>query len=210
MHVTHQDLLNLEDRYRANFVNSLSGFKSANLVGTADDEGNTNLAIVSSVFHLGANPPLIGMISRPHSVARDTLENIQSVGEYTINHVNNGIWKRAHQTSARYPREVSEFDAVGLTPQWQEGVRAPFVAESRLKYSLALISSQTIDLNGVVLLIGEITHLHVEREAIAEGGYIDIESLGSIAVSGLDNYHVTDSLGRLTYAKPHTKPEIFG
>jgi flavin reductase (DIM6/NTAB) family NADH-FMN oxidoreductase RutF len=84
------------------------------------------------------------------------------------------------------------------------------VAESRLKYALALRSSQTIDFNGVVLLIGEITHLHVEREAIAECGYIDIESLGSIAVSGLDNYHVTDSLGRLTYAKSHTKPEIFG
>ncbi|GAL10291.1 hypotheical protein [Vibrio astriarenae] len=191
-------------------MNSLSGFKSANLVGTVDANGRTNLAIVSSVFHLGANPPLIGMISRPHTVTRDTLENILTTGEYTINHVNSAIWKQAHQTSARYPSDVSEFEEVGLTPEWQEGVFAPFVAESRLKYSLKLVSSQTIALNGVMLLIGKITQLFLEREAVSEGGYIDIESLDTVAVSGLDSYHVTNGIGRLTYAKPNTKPEIFG
>lgn len=210
MKVTSDDIRNLDDRYRANLVNSLSGFKSANLVGTVDANGRTNLAIVSSVFHLGANPPLIGMISRPHTVTRDTLENILTTGEYTINHVNSAIWKQAHQTSARYPSDVSEFEEVGLTPEWQEGVLAPFVAESRLKYSLKLVSSQTIELNGVMLLIGEVTQLFLEREAVSEGGYIDIESLDTVAVSGLDSYHVTNGVGRLTYAKPNTKPEIFG
>ncbi|MGL6260296.1 flavin reductase family protein [Vibrio sp. WXL103] len=207
MHITNQELAALDTRYRANLVNSLSGFKSANLIGSVSPEGNTNLAIVSSVFHLGAHPPLIGMISRPHSVARDTLENILSIGEYTINHVNRDIFEKAHQTSARYPSDVSEFEAVGLTPQWREGVRAPFVEESRLKYSLQLRSSQTIELNDVILLIGEVTHLYLQEEAISPQGYVDIESLDTIAVSGLDTYHITDRIGRLTYAKPDTLPK---
>lgn len=179
------DFKDMDDRYRANLINSLSGFKSANLVGTQDGTGNTNLAIVSSVFHLGANPALIGMIMRPHSVRRDTLENILGVGEYTINHVNHEIWQKAHQTSARYPETVSEFTEVGLTPQWRDGINAPFVAESRLKYAMALRSCQTLEINGVELVVGEITHLEFEESAATETGYLDIESLGSVAISGL-------------------------
>ena len=49
----------MEPKTRARFINSLSGFKSANLIGTTDKAGNENLAIVSSVFHLGAHPPLM-------------------------------------------------------------------------------------------------------------------------------------------------------
>ncbi|PSW16252.1 flavin oxidoreductase [Photobacterium rosenbergii] len=208
MFVCKADLMDMDDRYRANLINSLSGFKSANLVGTQDGAGNTNLAIVSSVFHLGANPALIGMIMRPHSVRRDTLENILAAGEYTINHVNHEIWQKAHQTSARYPETVSEFTEVGLTPQWRDGINAPFVAESRLKYALALRSCQTLEINGVELVVGEITHLEFEESAATETGYLDIESLGSVAISGLDSYHVTQRLGRLSYAKPGTEPKI--
>ncbi|MFT6737257.1 MAG: flavin reductase (DIM6/NTAB) family NADH-FMN oxidoreductase RutF, partial [Kangiellaceae bacterium] len=66
-------ILDLPQRTRANFINSLSGFKSANLIGTQSIEGVNNLSMVSSVFHVGANPPLIGMLIRPHTVKRDTL-----------------------------------------------------------------------------------------------------------------------------------------
>ena len=66
------------------FINSLSGYKSANLVGTADHQGRHNLAIVSSVVHLGAQPPLVGMIMRPDVVERHTLANIRETGWYTL------------------------------------------------------------------------------------------------------------------------------
>ncbi|AJR05630.1 flavin oxidoreductase [Photobacterium gaetbulicola] len=202
------DFKDMDDRFRANLISSLSGFKSANLVGTQDDAGNTNVAIVSSVFHLGANPALIGMIMRPHTVRRDTFENILSAGEYTINHVNHDIWQKAHQTSARYPETVSEFSEVSLTPQWLDGIKAPFVAESRLKYALALRSCQTLEINGVELVIGEVTHLELDESAVTETGYLDIEALGSVAISGLDSYHVTQRLGRLSYAKPGIEPRL--
>ena len=62
MHLTLEDIRQLEKRHRANLINSITGVKSANLIGTRNKEGNTNLSIVSSVVHLGSNPALIGYI----------------------------------------------------------------------------------------------------------------------------------------------------
>ena len=57
MQLDDKDLSAMTSRQRATLVNSLSGFKSANLVGTADAAGSTNLAIMSSAVHLGSHPP---------------------------------------------------------------------------------------------------------------------------------------------------------
>ncbi|AIY66598.1 flavin reductase family protein [Pseudoalteromonas piratica] len=201
-HITQNDIHTMEQRQRARLINSLSGFKSANLIGSQSDTGVTNLAIVSSVFHLGANPALIGMIIRPDTVPRDTLSNIKATGVYTINHVNSLIWQQAHQTSARYPEEQSEFEKVALTEQFETGINAPFVGESQVKFALNLREIKPLEINGTVLVIGEISHIVVPDIAIAKDGYIDIEALDTIAISGLDSYHTTDRLGRLSYAKP--------
>ena len=124
-HLTTTDIAQMEQRSRARLINSLSGFKSANLIGSQDSNGCTNLSIVSSVFHLGANPALLGMIIRPDGVPRDTLSNIKQTGSYTINHVSSDIYCKAHQTSARYDANVSEFAEVGLTEEYVEGIIAP-------------------------------------------------------------------------------------
>ena len=145
MHFTKQAIADLENRYRAHLINSLSGFKSANLIGTQDSNGQTNLAIVSSVFHLGAHPPLVGMIIRPHSVPRHTLENLLATKQYTINHVNKDIYNKAHQTSARYDKDESEFDATGLSTEYLNDFTAPFVKESKLKYCLLYTSPSPRD-----------------------------------------------------------------
>ncbi|MEO6901676.1 MAG: flavin reductase, partial [Bacteroidia bacterium] len=105
------DILTLENRYRATFINSLGGFKSLALIGTRNGEGISNLAIFNSLFHIGANPPLFGFIVRPDSVERHTLSNILETGEFTVNHVREDFFEQAHQTSARYSNNVSEFEA---------------------------------------------------------------------------------------------------
>ena len=59
-HFSSTDISQMEQRFRASFINSLGGFKSVVLVGTANESGETNLAIFNSLFHIGANPPLCG------------------------------------------------------------------------------------------------------------------------------------------------------
>jgi flavin reductase (DIM6/NTAB) family NADH-FMN oxidoreductase RutF len=175
MKYIHQDeLLNMTKRYRTQVVNSLSGFKSANLIGTSNKVGIHNLAIFSSVVHLGASPALVGFITRPNTVVRHTLENIQQTKQFTINQVNDGFWQAAHQTSARYDTGECEFKQTGLTPLVIDGVNAPFVNESRLKYALKLKEIVPIQLNDTLLVIGEITDILCDKEAIKSDGYIDI------------------------------------
>lgn len=201
--LTNLDLDQLEQRYRARLVNSLSGAKSANLIGTSDSGRNTNLAIVSSCFHIGANPALLGMIIRPSSVPRHSFENILHTEHWTVNHVNSFIVDKAHQTSARYPRELSEFDAVGLTPEFLDNFPAPFVKESKIRLGLKLAEHLSLQINGTKLLIGEIQHIDFPMEAICSDGHIDLNAAGSLAVSGLDEYHELKSLARYSYAKPN-------
>lgn len=88
---SHTDIQAFETRYRAAFVNSLGGFKSVCLVGTKNSQGKTNLAIFSSIVHIGANPPYIGFVVRPDSVERHTYENILETKFYTLNHLHPGI-----------------------------------------------------------------------------------------------------------------------
>jgi flavin reductase (DIM6/NTAB) family NADH-FMN oxidoreductase RutF len=201
-HLTSEDIAALEPRFRARFINSLSGFKSANLVGTQDAKGITNLSMISSAFHIGADPTLMGMIIRPDGVPRDTLDNIKQTGVYTINQVSAQIYKQAHQTSARYDVNVSEFEQVGLTAEYIKDVAAPFVAQSRLKFSLQVREIIPLAINNTILVIGEINHVLFVEEALKADGYLDIESLETVAVSGLDSYHTTKRLSRLSYAKP--------
>jgi flavin reductase (DIM6/NTAB) family NADH-FMN oxidoreductase RutF len=202
MHINQQQIKQYESQYRARLINSLSGFKSANLVGTINDKGVTNLSIISSVFHIGASPALVGLIIRPHSVPRHTFENILQTKRYTINHVSADFWQQAHQTSARYAQEQSEFKAVGLNEEYLAGCSAPFVRQSKLKYALELREVVHLAINGTELVIGEVTDIMVDQQAVRKDGYIDIESLETITLSGLDSYHTSQRLARLAYAKP--------
>jgi flavin reductase (DIM6/NTAB) family NADH-FMN oxidoreductase RutF len=191
----------MPSRYRAKFINSLSGFKSANLIGTQDNEGHTNLAIFSSIVHLGASPALVGFVMRPDNNSRHTLDNIISTKHYTINQVSTQFYQGAHQSSARYPKTESEFLHSELSTSYVEGINAPFVKESRLKYAVTLKEIMPIPLNGTQFIIGEITHIICEENVIQPDGYIDIEALETVCISGLDSYHQSKRLSRLSYAK---------
>ena len=200
--LNEQTIANMEQRYRTNFINSLSGFKSANLVGTQSIQGGNNLSLVSSVFHVGANPALMAMLMRPHTVIRDTLQNIKDTGVYTINQVHQSVADKAHQCSASYPSNLSEFEAVGLTPKMAVAVKAPFVAESPIRIALALEQITLIELNQTELVIGRIVEVELDSDFLLEDGFIDLEKAQSVAVSGLDSYHTTHRIDRFAYAKP--------
>lgn len=191
-----------ETRKRARFINSLSGFKSANLIGTKDSNQLTNLSIISSAVHLGASPALIGIIFRPDVTPRHTLANIRETKICTLNHINHQIIEQAHQTSARYPKETSEFKACNLTEQYLNDHPAPFVKESNIKMALKLIREIPIEENGTQFLIMSIEGVYLPEDILLEDGLVDIEMGQTVCVSGLDSYHLTDKKGRLSYAKP--------
>ena len=202
-HFTSETLLDLENHERAHLINSLGGFKSLALVGTSDSKGNTNLAVFSSVFHVGANPPLIGLIFRPSPPERNTYSNIIETGFYTINHVNETIYKQAHQTSARYDKVISEFEITGLTPEYKDAFFAPYVTESNIQLGIEFKEKIDLTINNTILIIGKITQIYIPETCLSADGFVDIEKANTVTCSGLDSYHKTVQLDRLSYAKPN-------
>lgn len=205
---TRSDLDQLDQGYRRNLINCLSGFKSLCLCGSSDPQGRHNLSLISSVIHVGANPPLMGMLMRPHVVPRHTLENIEATGVFTLNHVSEAIYQRAHQASAKYPREQSEFEAVGLTPRTTALSPAPYVAEAPLQIGLRFRERHHILANATIFIVGDIQELHLPDAALSTDGYLDLAQVGSLTANGLDGYYRAERVGRLHYAKPDRPPKL--
>ncbi len=201
--ISLEQIMVMEKQERVHFINSIGGFKSVCLVGTQNKVKQTNLAIIDSLVHIGSNPPLFGILFRPGVVERHTMENILETHYYTINHINESIYRQAHQTSARYERKESEFEATGLNAVYKNSFFAPFVEESNVQIALEFKEKIDLSINNTVLIIGEVKEVYFPADCQQNDGYIDIEKANSITCSGLDSYHTTQRLDRLSYAKPN-------
>lgn len=199
---TNEQINGWERFYRANLINSLTGFKSVSLIGTSNIAGNTNLGIFSSIVHIGSDPALVGFINRPRKAAPHTLANIEATGFYSINHILPSFLEKAHQTSAKYPEGISEFEEVGLTPQYLDHFAAPFVEESIVKYALQLEEVIPVKRNDTFLVIGKVLSIHLNEGLLLPDGFIDLHKAETVCSNGIDSYYSTKPLSRFAYAKP--------
>lgn len=197
---TLADILAMEKQPRTNFINSLPGIRAANLIGTSNAAGETNLAIFNSLIHIGAHPPYMGFIQRPISVNRGTYQHIRETGYFTVNQVHEGIFQQAHQTSARY--EGSEFDATGLTPFYSETMPAPYVKESMVKIGLKYVEEHLITINQTILVIGEIQEVILEENFLNQSMIVQLQETNAVGVNGLETYYRLEKIAELPYAKP--------
>jgi flavin reductase (DIM6/NTAB) family NADH-FMN oxidoreductase RutF len=196
------DINNLEHLYKINLINSCAGYKSANLIATKSIDYKTNVAIFSSVIHLGSQPALLGFILRPTSVPRNTYNNILETGYYTINHVHKNILKDAHHTSAKYKNTISEFDVTNLKTDYKDNFYAPFVKNCPIQIAMKYIEEYNIKANNTKLVIGEIQGLYIENHLLQKDGFINL-SLGDIAaINGLDGYAIPKLKKRFEYQRP--------
>jgi flavin reductase (DIM6/NTAB) family NADH-FMN oxidoreductase RutF len=198
----NKDIFNLDKIYRINLINSCSGFKSANLLGSISANGIPNVAIFSSVTHLGSSPPTLGFILRPTTVPRDTYKNIKEFGVFTINHIWEDVIEDAHHTSAKYPEKISEFDMTDLESEFKGKFKAPFVKNAPVQMSMKFIEEIYVPSNDVMLIVAQIQELYVKDELLQEDGLINL-SKGNIAtINGLDTYAIPEFKKQLSYQRP--------
>lgn len=203
-----KDINELEHIYKINLINSLSGYKSANLIGSVSKEGVENVAVFSSVVHLGSNPPLLGFVLRPTTVPRNTYENIIETGFYTVNHIVESITEDAHHTSAKYKKEVSEFDVTSLTSEYKNDFKAPFVKESPVQIGMKYIEEYYIKANDTILLIGEIQFFEVADHMLQEDGFLNLSKGRVATINGLDGYAIPNLFTRYEYQRPKVIQEL--
>lgn len=198
----NKDIFNLDKIFRINLINSCSGFKSANLLGSVSIDDVPNVAIFSSVTHLGSSPPTLGFILRPTTVPRDTYKNIKEFGVFTINHIWEDVIEDAHHTSAKYPEGISEFDMTNLEAEFKGKFKAPFVKNAPVQMSMKFIEEIFVPSNNVMLIVAQIQELYVKDELLQEDGLINL-SKGNIAtINGLDTYAIPKFKKQLTYQRP--------
>tara|TARA_B100000787_G_scaffold159892_2_gene138445 strand:- start:21896 stop:22525 length:630 start_codon:yes stop_codon:yes gene_type:complete len=202
MHFTRDKINNLEKIKKINLINSCSGYKSANLIGSISKEGYTNVAVFSSITHLGSNPPTLGFIVRPTTVPRDTYKNIKESGIFTINHIHEDILADAHHTSAKYKEEVSEFDITDLESEYHNKCIAPFVKGSPVQMEMKFVEEYHIKSNDVIHIIAEITNLYVKDDILQEDGFLDLAKGNVAAINGLDAYAIAKKNTRFDYQRP--------
>ena len=183
---TKDDLLSAEREFRKLFVNGLTGYKSAFLIGTKSKESIENVAIFSNLMHVGANPPQIGIQFRPDTVQRDTLTNLRESGICTLNLVTFDLLERAHMTSGRI--EGSEFEHVGVTPTYQNSWDAPFVEGSTLQSACRLAEEHRLG-NGCLFVVLNIEWVSVAESAVDSSGQVAMDQLDAPPISGLRRYY---------------------
>ncbi len=203
-----EDIKNLDRIYRLNLINSVSGIKPANLIGTRSESGQDNVAIFSSVVHLGSNPPQLGFVMRPQTKPyTDTYANIMETGFYTINHVIDSFVERAHYTSAKLKSEDSEFDVMSIQKQFIENFFAPFVRSSPVKIGMKHLKSISLP-NDCIFIIGEIILIDLSDASINNLGQLDLSAQKSVGVSGLNTYHRLHKMDTFPFVREDEIPNF--
>ena len=197
-----KDIDGLEKIFKINLINSCSGFKSANLLGSISEDGKPNVAVFSSVTHLGSNPPTLGFILRPTTVPRNTHKNLKDTGIFTINHIYEDIIDDAHHTSAKYPDDVSEFSMTSLEEEYKGKFKAPFVKNAPVQMSMKFVEEIYVPSNDVMLIVSQIQELYVNDELLQEDGLINLSEGNIATINGLDTYAIPKFKKQLSYQRP--------
>lgn len=192
----------MERIYRGNLINSITGFKSANLLATKSKDGVDNVAIFSSVTHLGSNPAMFSFIQRPlgHG-AGHTYENLKETGQITLNHLNMELVARAHQSSAKYSPEISEFEELNIEKITRENFKAPFVKDAIIQVAAEYESEYFLKENKCILVICRITDVFMTEGLQMEDGFVNLEKAGTVTINGLDAYAKAEIKERWSYAQ---------
>jgi flavin reductase (DIM6/NTAB) family NADH-FMN oxidoreductase RutF len=209
MKLHSSDIQQMDSKVRLNLINSIGGIKPANLIGTRSKLGRNNLAIFFSVMHIQSSPPLVGIMIRPDAeVRRDTWNNIQETKLFTINSITENMAERAHYTSAKFPEDLSEFDACHFQEEYLDDFKIPYVSESPIKMGLEMVDHYKIKASGTTLVIGEIKHIYLPDGLMDKRGYINFESIKGVGISGLNSYYKLQKAFEFPYARAHEIPDL--
>jgi len=200
---TKADFQKLAKIPKINLLNGCTGYKSANLLVTKSKDNVTNVAIFSSITHLGSEPALLGFILRPTTVQRNTYQNIKENLYFTVNHVTAAMITDAHHTSASYDEFISEFDKTNLEEEYVDDIAIPFVKGSPVQLLCKYVNEYEIIENGTIHLIASIEQINVAENIVQKENWLRLDLENVVTVSGLDAYCLPKVIDRFDYARPN-------
>ena len=117
---------------------------------------------------------------------KDTLANLASTREFTVNIVTEETVEAMNATAATVAADVDEFAAFGLTAVPSETIKAPMVGEATANFEckvtqLVPVGQPSDDLPGTgMLVIGEATKVYVAERVVDDQFNVDQEELKAV------------------------------
>ena len=184
IHISKNTISQMEKVERLNLINSCTGYKSANLIATKSESGESNVAIFSSITHLGSDPALLGFIMRPTTVPRDTYKNIKETGFFTVNHIT-------------------------LEEEYKNEIDFPFVKGSPIQLLCKYLNEYHIKENNTIHIVASIEHLFYDPILEHEKGWLQLDKVNVVSLNGLDGYCLPKLIDRFEYARKDTPTKSF-
>lgn len=166
-------------------------------VSSRDEAGNLNAAPYSFFTVASTNP--LTLIFCPQQPAggdeKDTLRNVEAVGEFVVNLVDESTASAMNLTAARLPPGQSEFQAADLTPIDSATISVPRIGEAPVAFECVL--DQIVRVGGDhagagAVVFGRVTNIFI-RDGIYVDSYIDLDKLQPIGrLMGASYVHITD------------------
>ena len=168
-------------------------------VSTVNESGIYNLAPFSAYTMAVYKTVLVcfAISTKRDQQKKDTLLNIELKKEFVVNVVTEDLIEVMNKTSTPYPRDVSEYEKVGLTPIKADLVKPLMVGESPIKIECHLLqvleSGQTPTSSNLV--IGEFLLIHISDELYnKQNGHISgLKAVGRLGRDGDMYCRIQDS-----------------
>lgn len=151
-------------------------------VSSRSAAGVLNLAPHSFFTVACVQPPMVQFTSVGR---KDSLNNVEETGEFVVNFAPEPLFEQINATATDFPPDISEFAAVGLTPEPSRTVAVPRVAESPVALECTLHT--TLELGDSTVVIGRVRHLSIAAGTL-DGDHPDITRLRPLARLGRDEW----------------------
>lgn len=151
-------------------------------VSSTSPSGVDNLAPHSFFTVSCVDPPIVQFTSVGR---KDTLNNVEATGEFVVNLAPKPLFERINATSANFPAEISEFDAVGVAREPSALVKPPRVAQSPVALECRLHS--TLRLGDCIVVFGQVLIAAIADDVLVDG-HPEIDKLQPLARLGRDEW----------------------
>lgn len=151
-------------------------------VSTTSASGVDNLAPHSFFTVSSQDPPVVQFTSVGR---KDSLRNVEETGEFVVNIATEELALTVNATATDYPRELGEFDAVGVEREPSARVRPPRVKASPVALECLCVGFRPFgDTDAAsTVVFGKVVHIAVD-DSVLVNGRVRIELLRPVARLG--------------------------
>lgn len=176
-------------------------------VSTIDLAGIRNLAPFSFFMGVCGDPPTIAFSSGPREGGRkDTVRNVEAIGEFVVNVVDDAHAEAMNASSGEYPPEVDEFTVAGLQGSPGVRVKAPRVATAPISLECRVAQIVRVGHRPHSVVFGEVVYMHVRDDLYdARTGRIDVAVLRPVGRLAGHMYSHTHDVFEMKRPNPNYK-----